>query len=45
MCAKSNSAIMAVDEAMNVALNDTNATVPPHLMDAHYGGAAQLGHE
>ena len=41
---KSNSAIMAVDEAMNVALNDTNATVPPHLMDAHYGGAAQLGH-
>lgn len=41
---KSNSAIMAVDEAMNVALNDTNATVPPHLMDAHYKGAAQLGH-
>lgn len=41
---KSNSAIMAVDEAMNVALNDTNAIVPPHLMDAHYGGAAQLGH-
>lgn len=41
---KSNSAIMAVDEAMNVALNDTNAAVPPHLMDAHYGGAAQLGH-
>ena len=41
---KSNSAIMAIDEAMNVALNDTNATVPPHLMDAHYGGAAQLGH-
>lgn len=41
---KSNSAIMAIDEAMNVALNDTNATVPPHLMDAHYKGAAQLGH-
>lgn len=41
---KSNSAIMAIDKAMNVALNDTNATVPPHLMDAHYGGAAQLGH-
>ena len=41
---KSNSAIMAIDEAMNVALNDINATVPPHLMDAHYKGAAQLGH-
>ncbi len=41
---KSNSAIMAIDEAMNTALNDTGATVPPYLMDAHYKGAEKLGH-
>lgn len=41
---KSNSAICAIDEAMNVVQNEKTATIPPYLMDAHYKGAAQLGH-
>ena len=41
---KSNSAICAIDDAMSVAMTDVNATVPAHLMDAHYSGAAKLGH-
>ena len=38
---KSNSAIMAVDKAMANAAR-VHTTVPPHLQDAHYGGAAKL---
>lgn len=40
---KSNSAIMAIDEAMNVAAQDNNVSIPPYLMDSHYSGAAMLG--
>ena len=41
---KSNSAIMAIDEAMNVVKYEKTASIPSHLMDAHYKGAAKLGH-
>ena len=39
---KSNSAVMAIDQAMeSVRLKKT--TVPPHLQDAHYSGHEALG--
>lgn len=41
---KSNSAIMAIDEAMEVVASERTATIPGYLMDAHYKGAAKLGH-
>ncbi|NLK27356.1 MAG: replication-associated recombination protein A [Clostridiales bacterium] len=41
---KSNSAICAIDDAMNVVAKEKTATIPPYLMDAHYKGAAKLGH-
>ena len=41
---KSNSAICAIDEAMGVVQNEKTATIPAYLMDAHYKGAAKLGH-
>lgn len=41
---KSNSAICAIDEAMSVVQNEKTATIPAYLMDAHYKGAAKLGH-
>ncbi|MBE5967455.1 MAG: replication-associated recombination protein A [Lachnospiraceae bacterium] len=41
---KSNSAICAIDDAMEVVAKEKTATIPSHLMDAHYKGAAQLGH-
>jgi len=41
---KSNSAICAIDDAMEVVAKEKTATIPPYLMDAHYKGAAQLGH-
>lgn len=41
---KSNSAICAIDEAMNVVEKEKTATIPSYLMDAHYKGAAKLGH-
>lgn len=41
---KSNSAICAIDEATNVVEHEKTATIPPYLMDAHYKGAAKLGH-
>lgn len=41
---KSNSAIMAIDAAMEVVNKEKIATIPPHLKDAHYGGASKLGH-
>ena len=41
---KSNSAICAIDAAMNdIATGDTGE-VPPHLKDSHYKGAEKLGH-
>ena len=41
---KSNAAIMAIDEAMALVRSTQAAPVPPNLQDAHYGGAAKLGH-
>ncbi len=41
---KSNSAIMAIDEAMEYVKNNPNHRIPTYLMDAHYKGAAKLGH-
>ncbi|WP_455714848.1 replication-associated recombination protein A [Anaerosporobacter sp.] len=41
---KSNSAIMAIDAAMQVVNQEKIETIPPYLKDAHYGGAAKLGH-
>lgn len=41
---KSNSAIMAIDEALELVKNERTATIPSYLKDAHYGGAAKLGH-
>ncbi|MCD7737274.1 MAG: replication-associated recombination protein A, partial [Lachnospiraceae bacterium] len=40
---KSNSVTNAIFEAME-AVKETPAAVPPHLQDAHYKGAAKLGH-
>jgi len=40
---KSNSAILAVDAAMNDLDNINFGDVPMHLKDAHYLGAAKLG--
>ena len=43
---KSNSAICAIDKAMEMAArdSDSSAPIPPYLRDAHYPGAAALGH-
>lgn len=41
---KSNSAVNAISDAMQVVGNEKTATIPPYLMDAHYKGAAKLGH-
>lgn len=41
---KSNSAINAVDRAMAVVRGKQEMPVPAHLRDAHYPGAAKLGH-
>ncbi len=41
---KSNSAIMAIDGATEYVRSHPNYRIPPHLMDAHYKGAAKLGH-
>ena len=41
---KSNSAVVAIDKAMeDIASRDTG-TVPLHLQDSHYKGAEKLGH-
>lgn len=40
---KSNSAILAIDSAMNDLENINFGDVPMHLKDAHYAGAAKLG--
>ncbi len=41
---KSNSAIIAIDKAMDDVRNLEVGRVPGHLRDAHYGGAEKLGH-
>lgn len=41
---KSNSAISAIEKAMEYVKNNKTMPVPVHLMDAHYKGAAKLGH-
>lgn len=41
---KSNSAINAIDAAMNTVQNTATAQVPAHLMDSHYKGSSKLGH-
>ena len=41
---KSNAAIMAIDKATETVRTRNTGQVPPHLRDAHYGGAAKLGH-
>lgn len=41
---KSNSAVSAIGEAMEVVKNEKTATIPSYLMDAHYNGAGKLGH-
>ena len=41
---KSNSAIMAVDKALEAVRQTDIRQVPPHLQDGHYKGAAKLGH-
>ncbi len=41
---KSNSAICAVDDALEEVKTSGSLPIPPHLQDAHYKGAAKLGH-
>ncbi len=41
---KSNSAVRGIEEAMEAVKNTRVKSVPVHLMDAHYKGAAKLGH-
>ncbi|WP_425561173.1 replication-associated recombination protein A [Microbacterium sediminicola] len=42
--AKSNSAYVAIDEAIADVRAGRFGPVPPHLRDAHYAGAKRLGH-
>ncbi len=41
---KSNSAVCAIEECMELVKNERTATIPAHLMDAHYKSASKLGH-
>ena len=41
---KSNAAYVAIDRALADVRQGAEAAVPPHLCDAHYPGAAKLGH-
>lgn len=41
---KSNSAIVAIDEALTDIRKGRFSPVPAHLRDAHYPGASKLGH-
>ena len=41
---KSNSAIMAIDAAMEDVRNGKTGEIPAHLRDGHYEGAQKLGH-
>lgn len=40
---KSNSACMAISDAMNWVDSHGNEPIPPYLQDRHYGGAEKLG--
>lgn len=41
---KSNAVIVGIDQALSTVENEKGGQVPLHLRDAHYKGAAQLGH-
>lgn len=41
---KSNAACVAIAEALKVVRNRKSLPVPAHLQDAHYKGAAKMGH-
>jgi putative ATPase len=41
---KSNASCVAIDKAMQEVASSGNLPIPPHLQDAHYKGAAKLGH-
>ena len=41
---KSNASYMAIAEAMSEVEKSGNLPIPTHLQDAHYKGAAKLGH-
>ena len=41
---KSNAAYVAIGEAMQEVESSGNLPIPTHLQDAHYKGAAKLGH-
>lgn len=41
---KSNAACMAISGAMSTVENTGSLPIPAHLQDAHYKGAARLGH-
>ncbi len=41
---KSNSAVCAISDAMDVVKNTKTAPVPVHLQDAHYKSSGKLGH-
>ncbi|MFB6893840.1 hypothetical protein ACFCX4_31500, partial [Kitasatospora sp. NPDC056327] len=41
---KSNAAYLAIDAALADVRQGLAGPVPPHLRDAHYGGAGKLGH-
>lgn len=41
---KSNAVVCAISDAMDVVGKTGNLPIPAHLQDAHYKGAAKLGH-
>lgn len=41
---KSNAAVNAIGAAMEAVRSEKTPAIPPHLQDAHYGGAGKLGH-
>lgn len=41
---KSNSAIVAIDKALDTVRKEAQIAVPKHLRDTHYKGAEKLGH-
>lgn len=41
---KSNASYMGINQALQIIREGGSVEVPPHLRDAHYKGAAKLGH-
>lgn len=41
---KSNASYLGIDKALAQVEGEKTAVIPPHLQDAHYKGAAKLGH-